>query len=65
MVYEGTLDGKAANEHAPIVFGDIAPGGTAKTSLTFAGAKAGSRMLQVTLIYTGGTATLSIQVAVP
>jgi hypothetical protein len=62
---DATIDGKATKERAPVVLGDIAPGGTATTILTFAGVKAGTRTLQVTLTYTGGTATLSTQISVP
>lgn len=62
---DATVDGKATQERAPVVLGDIAPGGTATTILTFSGVKAGTRTLQVTLTYTGGTATLSTQVSVP
>ena len=61
----GPLDGKAANERTPIVLGNIAAGGSAETSLTFTGVKAGTRTLQLTLTYTDGTATLSTQVTVP
>jgi hypothetical protein len=60
-----TLDGKAANERAPILLGNIGAGGSATASLTFSGVKAGSWTLQVTLSYTGGTATVSVPVIVP
>jgi Divergent InlB B-repeat domain/Putative Ig domain len=60
-----TLDGKAANERTPIILGTIAPHGTATTSLTFTGVKAGTRTLQATLTYMGDTATFSMQVQVP
>ena len=62
---EATIDGKATNERPPVVLGNIAPGGTATAILTFAGVKAGTRMLQVSVAYTGGTATLSTPVSVP
>jgi len=62
---EATIDGKATNERPPVVLGNIAPGGTATAILTFAGVKAGTRMLQVSVAYTGGTATLSTHVSVP
>jgi hypothetical protein len=62
---EATIDGKATNERPPVVLGDIDPAGTATTTLTFAGVKAGTRTLQVRLTYAGGTATLSIMVVVP
>jgi hypothetical protein len=62
---EATIDRKATNERPPITIGDIAPGESASTVLTFAGVKAGIRTLQLQLTYTGGTATLSIPVEVP
>jgi hypothetical protein len=62
---DATIDGKATREHAPVVLGSIARGGTATTILTFSGIKAGTRTLRVRLTYAGGTATLSIQVSVP
>jgi hypothetical protein len=62
---EVTLEGKATHERPPVVLGDIAPGGTATAVLTFTGVKAGTRTLQVSLAYTGGTATLTTQVSVP
>ncbi len=62
---DATIDGKATHERAPLVLGNIAPVGTATTSLTFAAVKAGLRTLQVGLTYTGGTVTLTTQVSVP
>jgi len=62
---DATIDRKATQERAPVVFGNIAPDGTAITTLTFAGVKAGTRMLNVTLTYTDGTATLSTLLTIP
>jgi hypothetical protein len=64
---DATIDAKATAERAPIVLGNIAPGDTATPPLplTFSGVKAGTRTLQVTLTYTGGTAILSKSVVVP
>lgn len=63
---DATIDGKATNEHPPILLGDIAPaGGTATAILTFAGVKSGLRTLKLTMTYTGGTVTLTTQVSVP
>jgi hypothetical protein len=61
----GTIDGKATKLRASVVLGDIAPGGTATTTLTFVGVHAGTGTLQVSLTYAGGTATPSVQVSVP
>jgi hypothetical protein len=62
---EATIDGKATNERPPIAFGDVSPGGTATSVLTFAGVKAGIRTLEMTLTYAGGAATRSVQVQLP
>lgn len=60
-----TLDGKAAHEHRPVFLGNISPGGTARTTLTFTGVKAGNRTLVVTATYLGGKETLTAVVRVP
>jgi len=60
-----TLDAKAAKEHPPIVLGNVAPFGSTTTILTFSGVKTGTRTLEVSLTYTGGSTTLSAQVVVP
>jgi hypothetical protein len=62
---DATLDGKGTQERPPVVLGNIDPGGSASTILTFAGVKAGTRTLQLKLTYTSGTATLSTPVTVP
>jgi hypothetical protein len=60
-----TLDGKATSERMPITLGAIAPGDLATAHLSFNGIKAGTRTLQITLIYMGGSATFSAPVTVP
>lgn len=60
-----SLDGKAPNERIPIILGDVAPGGMATSSMTFTGIKVGTRILQMTLTFVGGTSSLSTDVAVP
>ncbi len=62
---DATIDSKATHERPPVVLGNIDPGGTATTSLTFSGIKAGTRTLQLILTYTGGTAALSSPVVLP
>ena len=62
---EATLDGKATHERPPVVLGNIPPGGTVTTILTFSGVKAGIRTLELGMTYTGGTASLTIPVSVP
>jgi hypothetical protein len=61
---DATLDGKATNERPPVVLGNIDPGDTATTILTFSGVKAGTRTLQVTLTYTRGTVTLTVPLSI-
>jgi hypothetical protein len=56
---DAKIDRKATHERAPIDIGDIAPGGTSTTTLTFSGIKRGVRILDVTLHFAGGTVTLS------
>lgn len=63
---DATMDGRITHERPPIALGDIAPlGGTGTAVLTFSGVKSGSRTLQITVVYTGGTASLTTSVAVP
>ncbi|HEX7861294.1 MAG TPA: putative Ig domain-containing protein [Verrucomicrobiae bacterium] len=62
---DAMINGKAMKGHAPIEIGDIQPGQSATTVLTFAGVKAGIRTLRLDLIYSGGTATLTVPVTVP
>ncbi len=60
-----TVDGKATNERLPVDLGNIAPGSTVTTVLTFGGVKAGTRTLELKLTYTEGAASLSTPVVVP
>lgn len=60
-----TLDGKMVNDHGPFAFGNLAPGATASSSLTFTGIKAGSQTLQLNLIYQSASAVVSTTVLVP
>jgi hypothetical protein len=60
-----TLDGKSANERAPLVLGNLSPGSSTSTSLTFTGIKAGTWTLELTVVYTGGTATFTVPITVP
>ena len=62
---DATISGKAMKKHAQITIGDILPGESTTTVLTFAGVKAGTRTLRLDLIYSGGAATLTIPVIVP
>ena len=62
---DATMSGKAMAEHPPVLFGDIAPDGTAANVMTFNGLKSGTQTLQIRLTYLGGTTTLSTTVAVP
>lgn len=62
---DATINRKAANIRPPVTIGDIPPGGSGTTVLTFAGVKAGTHTLRLQLTYTGGTAPLSIPVEVP
>ena len=62
---DATIDRKATLERAPIVLGNIEPGGAATTTLTFSGVKAGTRTLQLKLQYTGGSVTFAVPVSVP
>jgi len=60
-----TLNGKAANERVPISFGNISPGNSSGTSLTFTGMKAGTWTFELALVYNGGTETFSKSITVP
>lgn len=60
-----TLDGKTANERMPISLGNIGAGSSAGMSLTFNGVKAGTWTFQLTVAYTGGTATITVPITVP
>jgi uncharacterized repeat protein (TIGR02543 family) len=62
---DATIDKKATHEHPPVVLGNIAPGGSGTTILTFSGIKAGMHTLQVKLTYEGGTVTQTIPISVP
>lgn len=57
--------GRKASQTPPALLGDIAPGTTAATTLTFAGVKPGPQTLSITLTHAGDVVTLSIPVNVP
>ena len=62
---DATVDGKATNEHPPIVIGTLAPGAEASSVLTFSGLKTGLRTLQLTLTYGAGAVMRTVEVSVP
>jgi hypothetical protein len=62
---DAVLAGKATSERVPVLLGDIHPGHTYTATLTFSGVKAGDRMLELRLTFTGGAATLTRSVSVP